>query len=289
MTLKEVFSPRTISETVELLGKYGNDAKLIAGGTDIVIALKDEKISPRVLINICKIDEIKVIEEIGEYIVMGALASFTDVVESDLFKDNLKGFNKACRMVGSPQIRNKGTIGGNIANGAAAADAAPPLICLESTLVLESLNGKREISLEDYYSDPVREGEILTFISFKKPNEEKKLTFAKLGLRKALAISRLTNSALIELDKDKKISFVRIASGALAKTPVREYDVEEYLMGKMINDETIEGAIDTLKEAMERRLRGRSTLPYKSQAIRTTLREALESAANISIPEESLK
>ncbi len=276
MTLKEVYNPKDIRQVVELLDKYGSDAKLIAGGTDIVIELKNEKISPSVLIDICKIDEIKKIEEDGEYIEIGAGVTFTQIVDSNLFEGNLIGFNKACRMVGSPQIRNKGTIGGNIANGAAAADSAPPLICLESVVVLESINGKREISLEEYYQDPIADNEILTFIKFKKPNNKAVLTFAKLGLRKALAISRLTNSALIELDDEKRIKSVRVASGALAKTPVREYDVEAYLLGKTIDDQVIEGATRVLRESMEKRLKGRSTLPYKSQAIKTTFREALE-------------
>lgn len=276
MSIKEAFNPKDVREVIELLAKYGSEAKLIAGGTDIVIELKNEKISPSVLIDISKLEEIKNIGEDGNYIVLGAGVTFTQIVESDLFKSNLRGFNKACRMVGSPQIRNKGTIGGNIAHGAAAADAAPPLICLESTVVLESLKGKREISLEKYYMDPIRYDELLTSIRFKKPSEKQILTFSKLGLRKALAISRLTNSVMIELDDEKKIKSARAASGALAKTPVREHDVEDYLLGKSIDDDTIEGATEVLKASMESRLKGRSTLPYKSEAIRTTVREALE-------------
>lgn len=277
MTVKQVFNPKSIEETVELLDKYGSDAKLIAGGTDIVIELKNEKITPSVLIDIWKIDEIKKIEEEGEYIRIGAGVTFTQIVDSDLFKDNLIGFNKACRMVGSPQIRNKGTLGGNIANGAAAADAAPPLICLNAVLSIESPSGKREISLEEYYFDPVKFDEIISFIKFKKPSKNAKLVFVKLGLRKALAISRLTNAFLIEADKDRKIVEIKAASGALAKTPVRERKVEEYLLGKIIDDESIEGATEVLRQAMEERLKGRSTLPYKSQVIKTTIREALES------------
>lgn len=276
MTLKEVFNPKSIEEIVEIIGKYGNEAKLIAGGTDIMIQMKNEIISPSVLIDISKVEELKKIEELGEHIFIGAGTTFTEIVDSELFKGNLKGMNKAARMVGSPQIRNKGTIGGNIANGSAAADIVPPLLCLEAILVLESLEGKREITLEDYYNDKIESYELLTYIKFKKPSEERKLSFAKLGLRRALAISRLTNSVLIELDQDKKIKFVRAASGALAKNPVREYEVESYLMGKRINDESIEGATQTLRDAMAIRLKGRSTLPYKSEAINTSLREALE-------------
>ena len=90
-------------------------------------------------------------------------------------------------MVGSPQIRNKGTIGGNIANGSPAADSVPPLMALDSIVTLKSIDGIREISLEDYYLNPIKEKELLINIRFKRPKDNQILTFAKLGLRKALS------------------------------------------------------------------------------------------------------
>lgn len=276
MNIKEVFNPSSIDEALELLDKYGERAKIIAGGTDIIIELKNEKIHPDVLIDIFKIKELKNIEEKDGKIKIGACATFTEVVEDELFNTNLIGFNRACKLVGSPQIRNKGTVGGNIANGASAADSVPPLLCLDAKLTIESLNSKREISLEEYYNNPLKENELLTFIRFKKPSEDAVLSFSKLGLRKALAISRLTNSVLIEFDEEKRVKNVKVASGALGKTPVRERQVEEYLLGKQIDIEIIEQSIKTLRSSAEERLKGRSTFPYKSSAIETTLKEALE-------------
>ena len=98
------------------------------------------------LIDITKIEDLKKIEDDGEYITLGAGVTFTNIVENHLFRGNLWGLYKACRMVGSPQIRNKGTIGGNIANGSAAADSIPPLIALGSIVRLVSIEGVREIS-----------------------------------------------------------------------------------------------------------------------------------------------
>lgn len=278
MAIKEVYNPNSIEEVLSLLKKYTKDAKLIAGGTDIVVELKNGKITPNVLIDIAKISELKKIEDDNEFITIGACTTFTQVLENEYIKDNLKGLYKACKMVGSPQIRNKGTIGGNIANGAAAADSAPPLICLDSIITLQNAEGTREVSLEEYYNDLVKDDELLIHIKFKKPSKETVLTFSKLGLRKALAISRLTNSVLVELNQDGNIRHIRVASGALGKIPLREYEVEKYLLNKKINEETIEESINILKDSMEQRLKGRSTLPYKSEAIKTTLREALESA-----------
>lgn len=278
MSLNQVYNGKDIDEVVELLGKYGKEAKIIAGGTDIVIALRNGKISPKVLIDITKIEELKKIVVDEEYITIGGGVTFTQIVENPLFKRNLYGLHKACRMVGSPQIRNKGTIGGNIANGSAAADGVPPLIALGSIVTFVSIEGIREITLEDYYYDQIRENELLTQIKFKKPKDNQTLTFSKLGLRKALAISRLTSSALLEFDENDRIQFARVASGALGKYPMREVEVEEYLIGKKIDEETIEEAVEALQRSMDERLKGRSTLPYKRTAISSILREVLESA-----------
>lgn len=279
MTLNQVYNVDNINEVIEILGNFGKDAKIIAGGTDIVIALKNEKISPKVLIDITKIKDLKDIEDEGEYITLGSGVTFAEVVENPLFQGNLQGLYRACRMVGSPQIRHKGTIGGNIANGSAAADSIPPLIALGSMVKLVSIEGEREILLEDYYDDQARDNEIITSIRFKKPRENEILTFAKLGLRKALAISRLTTSVLIGYDHENTIVSIRAASGALGKYPMREIEVENYLLGKKINNETIEGAIESIQNSMDERLKGRSTLPYKRIAVAGILRETLELAA----------
>ena len=158
-------------------------------------------------------------------------------------------------MVGSPQIRNKGTIGGNIANGSPAADSVTPLIALGGIVTLKSIEGTREVLLEDYYYNPIKEKELLINIRFKRPKDNQILTFAKLGLRKALAISRLTLSSFIEFDDNNTISFIRVASGALAKFPMREKELEDYLLGKILEKETIEGAIEALRNSMTKDLK----------------------------------
>ncbi|NLV77709.1 MAG: FAD-binding protein [Tissierellia bacterium] len=281
MALEEVYKGENVDEVVELLDKYGKDAKIIAGGTDIVIDLRNNRIDPKVLIDISSIEELKGIKDKGEYIEIGAGVSFTQVVENPLFERNLYGLNKACHMVGSPQIRNKGTLGGNIANGSPAADSIPPLICLNSTLILKSVRGRREISIEDYYKDEnekIRPDELLVSIGFKKPKENQVLSFAKLGLRKALAISRLSIAILVELDEEGKIINIEVASGSLGKYPMRELELEQFLLGKKLEDSTVDEGVLVLQRAMEKRLAGRSTFPYKRVAVDRMFREALEEA-----------
>ena len=112
------------------------------------------------------------------------------------------------------------------------------------------------------------------------PEENQVVSFSKLGLRKALAISRLTLSSYISFEGDNYIKDIKVASGTLAKFPMREKEVEDYLRGKELNEKTIENAIDILKDSMDKRLAGRSTLPYKRIAISTILKDVLEEGLN---------
>lgn len=277
MAVKKVFNCDSIEEVVELLDKYKSQAKPIAGGTDIIVAIKEKKLAPEILIDISKIKELRETIVEGDKIIIGAATTFTQVVNNPIFKEDFYGLYKACKSVGAPQIRNKGTIGGNIANNSPAADAVPPLISLDAKLELVSKEGTREVRLEDYYIDKanygLKDNELIKAIIIDKPEENELLTFAKLGLRKALAISRLTASASIKLNDKNIIENIRLASGTISKYPIREYKVEEYLLGKELNEDNIEEAVKVLQEEMDNRLEGRSTLPYKRRAVESILKE----------------
>lgn len=279
----KAYQGKTIDEVVKLLAKWEN-SKLIAGGTDLIINIRNSE-PPEALIDISHIKELKRIEQKGDFVEIGAGVTFTQIVESELFEENLYGFKKACRSVGSPQIRNRGTIGGNIVNGSAAADSIPPLICLDSTIILESIRGIREVKLEEYFKHKqslnIKNDELLTTIRFKRPKGI--LSFAKLGLRKALAISRISIASLVELDEVNRVKSVKIASGSIGKYPMREIEVEKYLIGKVLNQNTIDESVSVLQKSMDERLEGRPTLPYKRRAVEKVFKEALcEGIGNLS-------
>lgn len=273
--ISKVYNARTIETVLDLLSKYREQSKIIAGGTDIMVALRNKKINPSVLINVDKIEEISKIEEFEDYIFIGSGVTFTKIVESPLFKENLYGLYKACRMVGSPQIRNKGTIGGNIVNGSTAADSVPPLMALDGAVTILNKEGKREVKLRDYFENPVKDDEFLLNIKFKKPNENEVLSFSKLGLRKALAISRVSLATYISYNKDLIIEKANVSSGALGKNAMKELEVEEFLIGKRLTDEVIEGSINILRRTVDKRLEGRSSLEFKREAVGSILGEAL--------------
>lgn len=287
MAVNEVFNCDKVEEVVELLDKYKEQAKVIAGGTDIIVAMKEKRLEPEVLIDISKIKELTEVKVEGNKVIIGSATTFTQVVNNPMFKDDFNGLYKSCKLVGAPQIRNKGTIGGNIANNSPAADSVPPLICLEAKLELVSKEGIREVRLEDYYSDKenygIKDNEFIKNIIFEKLDQNEILTFAKLGLRKALAISRITASALIKLDENNIIENIKVSSGSISKYPIREYKVEEYLLGKVLNEDVIEEAVKVLQEEMDKRLEGRSTLPYKRRAVESILKEVLFERLNFEV------
>ncbi len=281
MSVEQFFNAESIEEVVDLLDQYKGDAKIIAGGTDLVIALNNKKISPKVLIDISKIEDLRKIEEKDGELIIGSAVSFTHLMDYIKGDNNLKGLYDAARSIGSPQIRNKGTLGGNIGHSSPAADSTPPLIALGAKLKIASKNGIREVLLEDYSAKKngagLQEDELILTIEFPKLRKNQFLTFSKLGLRKALAISRITTSAVIELDQNKNVIDVVMCSGSIGRYPMREPEVEEYLKGKILNEETIEGAVEVLIDSMDERLEGRSTLPYKRIAIESILKETLYS------------
>lgn len=278
MTLSEVFNGNSIQNVLELLNDYKADAKIISGGTDLVVAIRNGKLDPKVMIDISKIDELKKIELKDNEYEIGAAATYIEIIENKLMDENLYGLIKACSMVGSPQIRNKGTMGGNIANAAPAADSIPPLIALDARLNIASLRGKREVSVEDYFKDLENQGlksdELLISIKFKRLKENQILSFSKLGLRKALAISRATISMLTSIE-DGRIEDIVVASGSIGKYPMREHEVEQALLGRTMDDNILELAVKALQESMDQRLKGRSTLPYKREAVVSLLEETI--------------
>ena len=279
MSVKSTFKAKTIEEVLELLSKYKEKATLIAGGTDLVIELRNKKIDPEVIIDISHINELRYIKQTESEISLGAGTTFTDIAYAIELGKKLEGLKKSARLVGSPLIRNRGTVGGNICHGSPAADIVPPLLALDAIVTIRGKDSVREEKIEDIFLGKghvdIGPEEMLTDITFKKPSESAMLGFSKLGLRNALAISRICIAAYIELDKDNKITDIRIASGALGVNGLRERSVEDAMIGRVLNEETVEMGTKAQVDAVEERLNGRSSLIYKGEAVKSIFKEAI--------------
>jgi len=280
MGVTRVLKAYSIEETLDFMEKYGEKAELLAGGTDLLVDIRAGKNKGSVIIDISDVKEMKKIEIGEDDIVLGALTTFTDIVENDYLKENVTGLWKAAKSVGSPQIRNMGTVGGNICNGSPAADIVPPLLVLDAKLNIKSRSKQRKIKLKEFYmengSRNLRSDELLYSISFTKPRDKNiRIGFEKLGLRNALAISRISCSVYAIIGENNRIENIRIASGALGKYPLREYALEKFLKDKNLNDGLIEEAAEIFSHKVKQRLSGRSSCPYKKEAVKGIFKKAI--------------
>ena len=272
----KVYKSNSVEETLEIL-KSAPKSKIISGGTDLIIELRNHNSDVDYLVDISSIEELKKIEKVNDEYIIGSAVPFSDILNFK-FPDNLKGFVNALNQIGSPQIRNRGTIGGNLANASTSADSAPALLALDAKVGISTGDFEKEVSMTDFY-DFIGEGldhGIITYIKFKEIPLNSYLSFEKLGYRKSLAISKLSISTNITLNENFEIEKIFVASGAIGKYPMREYEVESKIISQPLNENIIQLSIETMKEIISERLKGRSSLNYKLSAIEHVLRSCLE-------------
>lgn len=278
MELLGFFQPNNVAEAKILLSKHTN-SNLLAGGTDLLLDFRRDKEVPQYIIDMSKISELKCINEDDSEITIGSMVTFTQVRENMSIKNNFNSIIECAKSMGSPQIRNGATVGGNIINGAAAADIVPCIISLDGILVFESIDSFRKVSCEDYYREysveEIKENEILTKIII--PKKTILSGYYKLGKRNSLAIARINTAISLTLEEDT-INEIAICLGAVGKFPFRVKELELRAVGQKIdwlfNDETL----NFLEDAVYESIKGRKTMPFKKEAIKGVYKNALKSA-----------
>ncbi len=272
----QIFSPVYVPECLNLLGRFPN-AKMLAGGTDLLVRLKDEINQPDI-IDISHIEEMKGISASNDKIKIGALVTFSEIIESELVAENAAVIVQAAEMIGSPQIRNRGTIGGNIANASPAGDSIPPLFVLEAEIEIAGMNYSRTIPIKDFFKAPgksiLTDGEIITAVIIPKMKKWEG-AFVRLGQRKALAISKVSLALLLKI-KDDKIEEARIALGAVAPTVIRAEKTERCLVGKKFDNDTLLEAKKIICEEVSPISDIRSIAEYRKEMCGVLLEEAFE-------------
>ncbi|MDF2672883.1 MAG: xanthine dehydrogenase family protein subunit [Clostridiales bacterium] len=278
MEIKMAFQPKTVEEVKDLLSKYSN-SKLLAGGTDLVLGLRSEKEMAEYLIDMGKIPELKNITNDEKQVTLGSMVTFTQLRESELIRENFNSLFECAKHMGSPQIRNAATIGGNIVNAGSAADAIPCIMSLNGILIIESNDETRQISCVDYFKnyskEKINEKEILTKIIIPKKNE--KSGYYKLGKRNALAIARI-NSAICLYINEGIIMRISLALGAVGRYPFRSVELEKQAKGKKLEWLYGDEALSIIENDVYESIKGRKTMPFKKEAIKGVYKEALRNA-----------
>jgi carbon-monoxide dehydrogenase medium subunit len=276
----------TIAEACSVLAGHGTELSILAGGTDLLIELRRGTTkAPKVVLDISGAPELGGIEEAGGSITIGPLTTHTELLRSDLAQKFAPLLGSAASAIGSPQIRDRGTVGGNIMNAAACADTVPPLIALGATVTLQSKEGRREMALADLFVKPyqtkAKPDEMLTAVRFPKLPLGARSAFIKLGRRNALSISRMSVAAVLEVGSDGRINDARIVPGAAFPTWKRVPEAEEMLIGQKPGAKLFAAAGTKVSEEMIKATGRRWSTEYKEPVIAVLVRRALEHCVKV--------
>ncbi len=240
--MSSYYEAESVRDAINALAAHA-DAEIVSGGTDVMIRVRDGKDAGRMLVSIQRIGAIKGIRlmENGD-LWIGAGTTFHDITDHPLIQSLVPMLGEAVDTVGSPQIRNVATIGGNICNGATSADSAPTMWTLDAIVVLEGPDGERQIPICEFYTGPgktVRERcEVCTGFIIRRENYENFFgVYIKYGKRRAMEISTLGCAVRVRLSEDKKrFADVRLGFGVAGPTPMRCRAAEARLTGCSVSD-----------------------------------------------------
>jgi len=243
----EYYEAEDIDSACSLMSRFQSDGKIIAGGTDVLVNLKEGKIHPANLISVSKISGLSGIMEQDSHIVIGSHTLVSTLAEDRLIKGEFPMLAKAASNLGSPLIRNRATIGGNIVTARPAADLIPPLMALGATIELKSLDGTRNLTLEEFLVGPgqttIRNDEILTKVILPETAPYSGGDYIKLGHRKSLEIAIVAVASFIKLDKDgMTIQDAKVILSAVAPKAIHAVSVEKALIGAKATAEVFETA-----------------------------------------------
>ena len=269
--------PDNLEEACDLLVRYKDRAKLIAGGTDLIIALREEKLPNclEIIIDISNLEELNHIKEEGKYIRIGSGVKHAEIAKNKLIKKYAPVLSMAASVVGSPQIRNRGTIVGNIVTASPAADTIPALIVLDSILVIRKGKEKRKMFLKDVFEGPnkvnLKSDEMVYEIYFEKLPLGAKSDFIKLARRNAVDKSRMNIAVVAQQNKSKEITDIRISVGSLTPAPERFKDAEDLLLGKIPTQDLIQKAGKKIAEEMINKSGYRWSTEYKEPVVKSLI------------------
>jgi CO/xanthine dehydrogenase FAD-binding subunit len=278
----QFFSAKSLGDALGFLSEKEDRGKIIAGGTDLIPRLREKISRPEFILNILEIEGLNGVKESDHVLRIGATTTHSQLGESPILQRTCPSLAQAAVSVGGPLIRNRGTIGGNIANASPAADLASALLALDAEVVLMSEKKTRVIALDDFFTGPgktVRDSdELLTEILV--PFPKGKSVFLKLGRRRAMSLSIVNVAVQIEIEGGK-CRDAKIAMGSVAPTPIRCHQAERMLVNKEIGLELISKcageAVAVTKPIDDQRAKAW----YRMEAGTVLLKRALAEAAGL--------
>ena len=270
------FQPSNLTELLPLVEKFGTEGKIMAGGTDLVVQLKTKEVPPlKYIFDIENIKGLNYIRDQGETLRIGATVKHQTLKTSPVIREKTFILAEAVHYLATPQIRNMGTIGGNLCNASPAADTAPPLMVLGAKLRISSTKGERIVPIENFFASVKRtalqSSELLTEIIVPCQPDGYGGAFMKVGRRVGQDISLANGAVMVRLKMDC-VEDVRIALGSVAPTPMRAIETEAFLKGK----ECSQGNIRRASEIASTEIRPISDVRASAQYRRDVVKSLIE-------------
>jgi carbon-monoxide dehydrogenase medium subunit len=278
----EYHAPKTLSDAVALLNQYGEDAKILAGGHSLLPMMKLRFAEPPHLIDLNKIDQLRGIKEDGGVIKIGAMTVESALLNSELLKEKVSLIPKAVKLIADPQVRNRGTIGGDIAHGDPANDHPAIMMALDATFVLTGPDGERSVKAVDFfhgtYMTELKENEILTEIHIAPLAANTGTAYFKLK-RKTGDWATAAAAIVLQMNGDK-VSMVRIGLTNVADTALRATDAENMLMGQTLSEDLLNKVVDAVTAICNPAEDLRGDAEYKTAMAGVMTKRALLDAAS---------
>ncbi len=270
---------KDLNDALTILDRERGNACPVAGGTNVVVKSKAGRIKDKLLVSIDRLDELRGIEETDGYISIGALTTIAQIAESELLKEKAPVLWQAAQVFADPLIRNRATIGGNVADASPTADTAPPLLVLDAEVILQSMRGERILPLDSFFhnvcSTALEDDELVVAVRFRPC---KTGAFVKHGLRNAMAKTLISAASIIQLDGEGKVEQCAIAMGSVAPRPIRARNAEDALRGHPLTEETLTRMKEAVKQDIHPIESIRASVFYRSNVACTIAERAVKKA-----------
>ena len=283
----EYRKPGSLRETLRLLKNKGAHIKVMAGGTDLILQIKQGQISPSLVLDVKNVPELNRLEwnEAGG-LHIGAAVPLSKLLASAIVSERFNILAQACSVIGSMQIRNLGTVGGNICNAAPSADLAPALLCLGARAIVASNTGTRKVNLDDFFVAPgetiMGSNELLIEIEVPTPPAHSAGCYMRHTTREEMDIAVAGVASFLTMSpRSKKLKEVRIALGAVAPTPLRAHDAEALLIGKAVTQRIIEEVAEKAAEEANPISDIRASAEYRRELVKVLTRRTLQKSCEM--------
>jgi CO/xanthine dehydrogenase FAD-binding subunit len=275
----EYILPRSLKEALDFLTDHGSQTSVIAGGTDLMIAARNGDVASWYVVDVSRLEEMRTIAVTEGTLSIGAAVTFTEIVNSPQIGQWAPILAQAAGCIGSVQIRNVGTLGGNVANASPAADSVPPMLVHRARAQIRSASSERSEPLEEVIIGPYRTtlkpGEVITRFMLEPLGDEYRWSFQRIARRRALSVARMNAAAIGRLDSRGMVDDLRLSLGSITPEPSRMAGAEDHLKGKVPDPLLIREAAEKVSLEMVRRSGVRASTQYKRPAVEGLVVKAL--------------